>query len=135
MLGRLLTYSAGGADDFIAGFFRWNRRNAVPIPVRAWFGPPLDPASGERMERSWRWQFEMNGLAIDDYAQLVGRGVEGLLDDFWPRCRDDAISAGEYRFLLDTLRHAKAHDPYSPFADVHGKVDLLTATIPGLLED
>lgn len=130
MLSLLLSYAPGGADDFAAGFYRFERRGHVPVPVRAWFGPPADPNTGEQLERSWRWQFEFAGLALETYAHHVGFEAESILAAFWPASRDNTITRSEYEFLLDTAAWARANDPASPFSSARGKVDLLSASLP-----
>lgn len=40
-------------------------------PCRIWYGPPLDPETGEELDRSWRWQ-----------ATLAGEEV--ALERIWP---------------------------------------------------
>lgn len=129
MLDLLLSY-AGGTDRFEPGFYRWERRGHVPVPVRVWFGPPRDPATGELLDRSWRWQFEFGGFTLDAFAGAVGFPADSILESFWPRCQAHKIGQSEYRFLLDTAEHAREHDPASPFASTRGKVDLLSASIP-----
>lgn len=129
MLSLLLSYS-GGADAFEAGFFRWHRRGHVPVPVRAWYGQPRDPVDGTLLDRSWRWQFAFNGVSLEAFADELRIEPDELLGRFWPVARDDRIDEAEYRYLVDTIRHARAHDPNSPFSAARGKVDLLSATIP-----
>lgn len=129
MLDILLTYT-GGTDAFIPGLYRWDRRGRVPVPVRVWFGQPLDPLTGELLDRSWRWQFEFDGFTLDAFAKHLGATADDVLDNFWPKCRDSEIDPGEYQYLLDTAAHARENDPSSPFSRRGGKVDLLTASIP-----
>lgn len=131
MLSLLLSYR-GGIDHFEAGYFVWERRGAVPVPVRAWYGQPLDPVTGERLERSWRWQFEFGGMPLERFAAMYGTSEEVILTQFWPKSRDSKIERGRYDYLVDTGKWAREHDPYNPFADARGRVDLLSASIPDI---
>jgi hypothetical protein len=130
MLSLLLSYAPEATDAFEPGFFRWDRRGRVPVPVRVWFGQPLDPIDGTPLDRSWRWQFEFNGFPLETFAADTWAEPAELLSQFWPKARDTRIERGEYQFLVDTVRHDRAHDPYSPFSSASGKVDLLSASIP-----
>lgn len=130
MLALLLSYAPESTDAFEPGFFRWDRRGRVPVPARVWFAAPRDPVTGEPLDRSWRWQFEFNGYELESFASEIGAEPEDVLSQFWPKARDARIDRAEYEYLVDTVHHARAHDPYSPFSSARGKVDLLSATIP-----
>jgi hypothetical protein len=130
MLELLLSYDPDATDAFEPGFYRWERREHVPVPVRVWFGPPRDPVTGELLERSWRWQFEFNGFALETYEKALGWPAESILESFWPRARKARIDKAEYDYLLATVEHAREHDAGSPFAGTRGRVDLLSATVP-----
>ena len=129
MLSILLPYKAG-IDGFEAGFFVWNRTGRVPVPVRVWYGAPPDPVTGERMDRSWRWQFEFGGQSLECFADQEGNDSDSVLAGFWPKCRDERIDEARYRYLVDRGAWARQHDAYDPFSDRRGRVDLLSATIP-----
>lgn len=129
MLSLLLSYE-GGIDHFQAGFFAWERRGRVPVPVRAFFSQPLDPITGARLDRSWRWQFEFCGMSLERFAAMDGNSEEVILASFWPKCRDSEIDQARYDYLVDMGAWAREYDPYSPFADARGRVDLLSASIP-----
>ena len=130
MLAILLPYDPGATDAFEPGFFRWERRDHVPVPVRAWYGPPIDPLTGERLDRSWRWQFEFNGLPLEVYASAIGLDSGSILESFWPRARGSKIPGAEYEYLIATRAHALDHDAGSPFASTRGRIDLLSSSIP-----
>ena len=131
MLSLLLSFT-GGVDHFETGFFVWERRGRVPVPVRVWYGQPIDPVTAERLDRSWRWQFEFGGMTLERFADMTGQSEEIILASFWPKSRDSKIDQGRYQYLVDMGEWARENDPYSPFADRHGKVDLLTASIPDI---
>lgn len=106
------------ADVPTAGFYRFRlRRGAVPVGIRIWFGAPLDPVTGEEMDRSHRWQAHCNGSYID-------------LARVWPGCADEPIDEREYRHLCRLQEWGEQHAPDSPQADPTRPVDLLTAPIP-----
>lgn len=105
-------------DVPVAGFYRTRlRRGAVQVGVRIWCGAPLDPVTGEEMDRSHRWQAQVNGQPVD-------------LERVWPRCADDPVDEGEYRHLCGVQAWGEKNAPDSPQADPTRAVDLLTAPIP-----
>src|SRR3546814_9866578 len=48
------TRDQGGTAPLVEGFYllNLNRARRVSIPVRIWFGPPLDPETREEMDRA-----------------------------------------------------------------------------------
>jgi hypothetical protein len=103
------------ADTPVTGYyrFRW-RRGAPACGVRIWYGPPRDPDTGEEMDRSWRWQAQVNGRYVD-------------LRRVWPVCGAEPISPDEHDYLAYRAQVATAADPYSAPAK---RVDMLTAALP-----
>ncbi len=117
---RELVHVAGGFDPDvpIEGHYRMRLRiGAVFSAVRIWFGPPLDPETGEEMDRGYRWQATVNGDLVD-------------LERVWPRCAADGITKDEHDYLLSLKRWGEEHDPDGPFANPHKPVDLLKAPLP-----
>jgi hypothetical protein len=100
-----------------AGYYRISLvRGGVKVGIRIWHGPPKDPVTGEELDRSWRWQAEANGVAID-------------LDRVWPAAGRDPIDAAEYQYLTDHARWAERNCPDAPAANPHRKIDLLAAPL------
>lgn len=105
------SFAGFDADTPVAGYYRTRLRSgAVFVGIRIWFGPPLDPDTGEEMDRSLRWQAHVNGRYID-------------LDRVWPKCADEPISASEYAFLSAQQRWGEEHAPDAPQADPTRRVD------------
>lgn len=105
-------------DVPVAGYYRMRlRKGGMHVAVRIWYGPPLDPETGEEMDRSWRFQAEINGR----YDEI---------DRVWPTCAGDPIDEAEARYLIERQRWGEANAPDSPQANPHRKVNLLTAPIP-----
>lgn len=97
-----------------AGFYRVKlARGAVWSPVKLWFGPPLDPLTGEELDRSPRWQALVRGF-------LWERDVLEL----WTWCAGQPIGESEYEYLLAIHRHASAHEPGMPEARPREQIDL-----------
>ena len=104
-------------DAPIAGFYRMRLvSGGVFVGVRIWHGAPLDPETGEEMDRSHRWQASANGKPID-------------LERVWPRCAGEPINGNEYAYLTALGDWARDHAPASPFARPNQPVNLLTAPI------
>lgn len=105
-------------DEPIEGYYRHRlRSDGVRGAVRIWYGPPLDPVTGEELDRSWRWQATMNGEPID-------------FDRCWPACASDPLSAEEYNYLIQRNDWAKRHAPESGYADARKKHDLFDINSP-----
>jgi hypothetical protein len=99
------------------GFYRTRLRSGgVYVGVRIWFGPPLDPDTGEEMDRGHRWQADCNGRYIE-------------IDRVWPQCGGDPIDDDEYLHLSALQSWGESHAPDSPQAKPYMKIDLLTAPI------
>jgi hypothetical protein len=81
------------------------------VPIRIWLGAPLDPLTGEELDRSPRWQAERNGHQVD-------------VDAVWPFCSADHIDEAEYRYMLATHEWAVENAPNSPEASPRTKIDL-----------
>ncbi|MGJ8477290.1 hypothetical protein [Sphingobium yanoikuyae] len=104
-------------DKPIAGHYRMRLRSgAAYCGVRIWHGAPLDPVTGEELDRSHRWQAQANG---EDIA----------LDRVWPKCGADPIDVDEYRHLCAVQDWAREHAPTSPQANPHRKADALSSPI------
>lgn len=117
-------------DGFVAGFYLHNRRGHVAMPVRVWFGPQVDPVTGEEADRSWRWNITIAGDSLVDDERDPGFSPIARLDDVWPRCRGAATTISETAYRQARVEYARAADPNDPFGHPQGRLDLLTATIP-----
>lgn len=101
--------SVAGAQDVSkpeAGFFRVKLSSrSVAVGVRIHYGPPLDPVTGEELDRSWRWQAEVNGEPYGDF------------DRVWPACAGEPISEQRYREYCERQRWARENAPNSSHAE------------------
>lgn len=103
----------------VAGFFRHRLRSGgVAVGVRIHYGPPLDPVTGEELDRSWRWMADINGEPFDDF------------DRVWPGCTGDPISEAQYRSYCAQQDWARENAPGSAWADPHLRVDPLSRSTP-----
>ncbi len=119
-------------DALVEGYYLVQRRRArrVDIPVRIWFGAPIDPDTGEEMDRSPRWQIEIAGEAFDE--PLTIGGVTFLaVSDFWPAIAREPIDEIEYRFRIERALWAQQHDPDDALANPGGRISAMSATLPG----
>lgn len=116
--GQALHRGGFSPDVPVTGFYRLRlRRGAVWSAVRIWFGAPLDPVTGEEMDRGHRWQATVNGELVD-------------LERVWPRCAEDAIDQAEHDYLIQRQQWARKTDPDLPDANPDRPVDLLRAALP-----
>ena len=99
----------------------WYRYRLVagghPVAIRIWHGPPLDPVTGEELDRSYRWQATANGEPVD-------------LDRCWPACGREPITATEAAYLTGLAAWAQQNAPDSAAANPRRKIDLLNEPMP-----
>ena len=102
----------------VAGFYRYRLRSGSVIGgVRIWYGPPLDPETGEELDRGWRWQAQFDGEPVD-------------LDRVWPTGAGNPITEAEYRALVARRAWARKNAPQSAYANVGRKIDPLSIHEP-----
>lgn len=100
----------------IAGCYRATlTRGGPPVALRFWMGPPVDPETGEEMDRAPRWQCRLNG------AELVP------VERFWPGCARDSISLEDHDRLCELNRTL---DPADPYYDPRRPIDRLKTPLP-----
>jgi hypothetical protein len=106
------------ADVPTAGFYRARvSKDGILAGVRIFHGPPLDPVTGEELDRSWRWQAEVNGEPAD-------------IERLWPWCARETISEAQYRVYCGRQTWAKSAAPDSAYASPSRKIDLLSRSTP-----
>lgn len=118
---KVATSFASGVDVScpVAGFFRHRLRGgAVKVGIRIHYGPPLDPITGEELDRSWRWMSDVNGEPYGDF------------DRVWPGCTGEPISEAEYRTYCERQRWARENAPNSSYAEPGRKRDPLSLNEP-----
>lgn len=103
----------------VAGFYEGKvRAHGVVAGIRIWHGPPADPVTGEELDRSWRWQAEVNGLPID-------------FDRVWPKCAAREITMGRYQLHCRKTQWARENNPDSAYADPRTKdISALSEPVP-----
>lgn len=101
----------------VAGYYRMKLRSrGVYGVVRIWHGPPLDPVTGEELDRSWRWQAAFNGEAIP-------------FERAWPVCAKEPATEQDYRLAIKRQDWAREHAPQSAYADARAAHDPLDAPL------
>jgi len=102
-----------------AGYFRFRLSGrSVAVGVRIHYGPPIDPVTGEVLDRSWRWQADVNGEPYADF------------DRIWPGCTGEPISEADYTTYCNRQRWAREHAPDSSYAEPGRKRDPLSTQEP-----
>lgn len=130
-----------GADGLEPGFYLLPKRRAgrVDVPIRIWFGPPDDPetmhlpvAQRAQLDRSWRWQIEINGVLAGDPdfpACIAGWPVDEL-GEIWPVAKGYPIDQAEYDYRVARAVHAEQYDERDAFGGTGSRVDPMTARLP-----
>lgn len=105
-------------DTPVAGFYRFRMRSGAALcGVRIWHGAPLDPVTGEVLDRSHRWQAVVNEKPV-------------LLERVWPKCAADPVDRHEYEYLCTVQEWAVKNAPHSPQANLNHRINPLTAPPP-----
>ena len=105
-------------DTPVAGFYQMPLRSGGAIcGFHIWFGQPLDPVTGDPLDRSLRWQAHCNGEYIE-------------IDQVWPLRRDAlAITEFAYNRHCQKSAWAKEHAPQSALADPRKKSNPLNSPL------
>jgi len=90
-------------------------KDGPPVALLIWFGPPLDPETGEPMDRASKWFARINGGEVVEASR------------FWPGCARDPISFAQYRHIVDRSRTL---DPGDPYFDPYRPIDRAVAPPP-----
>ncbi len=119
-------------------------RGGVLVPVRIWFGPPPDPETRAPLDRTPRWNCEINGEIAyrctgptREAARCLWCRRDGapkcgeLIDvyDAWPYCARRPVDEAEYRYRLALRAYAESHEPDAPAAQPGRKVDWLRSPV------
>lgn len=120
------------ADALREGYYLIQRRRSrrVDIPMRIWFGPPVDPETGEEMDRSPRWQISVAGVLIDDEPVNIGGMTFNDASDLWPAVGQSPTTEADYLFRIARQDWAAAHDPDDPLGSPGSRIDPFTAPLP-----
>jgi hypothetical protein len=103
------------ADEPVTGFYRMRLRSGgVYVGVSIWHGLPLDPATGDEMDRAPCWNARING----EWANI---------ETVWPRCAGDPIGAREYAHLCAQQDWGRKNIPDSAIADPTKRIDPLSS--------
>lgn len=141
MIPDLFNPHPDGVDALEQGFFMlsMSRSGRVSVPIRVWFGPPEDPDTRHlrigarlKLDRSWRWQIEINGVLAGDPdtpAYIAGRPIE-TLEGIWPEAKANPIDQAEYEYRVARADYAERWDENDPYGGTGARVDPLTATLP-----
>lgn len=125
--------TSDAADAPRAGFYSVDRRGKVGLPVRIWFGPPVDLEADNIdwtnppvLDRSPRWQMAVGDRLVDERTKEQDWDLEW--GDVWPQCAGSTIDGAEYRYRLACIADAKASGARNnPWGRRTGRIDKLTA--------
>lgn len=100
----------------VAGYYRRKLVKGGPwMPVRLWFGAPLDPETGEELDRSPRWQAMQGNDLIAGDAEI---------QSVWTSCCREPIDATEYHYLVADRQWCAENAPASPEANPTRPIDI-----------
>ena len=121
-----------GADALVEGYYliQSSRGRRVDVPVRVWFGQPLDPETGEQMDRSQRWQIQVGLQLLEELPMRVGALWINDITDIWPHCARWPISQEEFAYRVERNSWAAAYDETDPHGEIASRIDPLTCRLP-----
>ena len=103
-------------DEPVAGFYSTRlAKGCCPVALCFWLGQPLDPDTGDLMDRSPRWMCLLNGWQLVEVSR------------FWPACARNPISREEHDRLC---RRSQTLDPLDPYFDPLRPLDHRNAKPP-----
>jgi hypothetical protein len=85
---------------------------------KVWYGAPLDPITGEPLDRAPRWHCEINGQLQDDPHRII------MLVGNVGYVKGEQIDQAEYEYLLSVRAWAVENDPSQPEASPREAIDL-----------
>lgn len=132
MIHDRFTRDQGGADPLVEGYYLidLSRAGRLSIPVRIWFGAPLDPETREELDRSPRWQIQIGFQLLDDEPLAIGGIRIQELTDVWPRCARFPIDYVDWKYRLERTSWAVDNDVDDAFANPGGRIDPMTCSLP-----
>lgn len=101
-----------GADAPDEGYYAVRIVKGGPrVACKIWFGCPLDPLTGEELDRSPRWCALRNGAEVHVF-------------EIWPYCAREPITEAEYNHLLAVYDWAFKNGANDPAANPDKPIDL-----------
>lgn len=113
-------------DVPIAGFYRTKLvKGGCWVAARIWHGAPV--IDGEELERSHRWNIEVDGETTELERDGEGYRCKVLIDVYrhWPHCGREPIEEHVYNYMKDFAAYAKAHAPHLPEASPRSPINLV----------
>lgn len=95
-------------------------RGGARVPVKVWFGRPVDPITGELLERPATWRCQIDGQ--DDAIEACMIEIDGVTNE--PVIKGETIDEDEYTYLLQRNTWAREHEPESPHANPRKRIDM-----------
>lgn len=84
-------------DVPIEGYYRFHMvSGGIAVAVRLWFGAPIEPWTGEEMDRAPRWNATVNGQWVE-------------VERVWPMCAEDPIDEDKAAELTDLQQWGAEH--------------------------
>lgn len=117
-MGSATTFHGLDVTRPVEGFYRFKLvSGGVWGGVEIRYGAPLDPITGEELDRCWRWMAFFEGELVD-------------WDRVWPQCAGDPITEDEYRRYCARAKWAQENAPDSAYADRRKRHDPLARSTP-----
>ena len=125
-------HERGGADPLIEGYYlvALHMAGRVSIPVRVWFGAPVDAETGDELDRSPRWQIQIGFQLLEDEPLRIGGIWFRDLSDVWPTCQKNPIDAVDWQYRLARAEWATDNDEADSYSQLGGRIDPMTCTLP-----
>lgn len=94
-------------------------KNGPLCGLKVWYGKPLDPVTGEELDRGERWQVVVNSEFVDPAKFIIEFDAAGQ-----PIINGEPCDEREYHHLARLHKWAVDHDPMAPEAAPRSPIDL-----------
>lgn len=87
------------------------------VACRLWYGPVIDPVTGEELDRGHHWQCLINGEHADAHDIAIFIGDEAYV-------KGEMIDQAEHDYLVSVYKWALVNAPNSPEANPRRAIDI-----------
>ncbi|MEW4469045.1 hypothetical protein AB1K62_14555 [Parasphingorhabdus sp. JC815] len=102
-------------DIPVAGLYITRMRSGGALcALRIWYGAPLDPVTGEELDRSHGWNALLNEHESVDIERI------------WPSCAADLTTRAKYEAVVRRSKWARENASGTALANPYRKADPLT---------
>lgn len=92
------------------------------VPLKLWYSEPIDPLTGQRLERPAMWRAVRNGREVPIWDVIIEFDGQRFRNP--PAVYGDPITKEEYEYYDSLNKWAREHAPDTPEAKPRDPIDL-----------